>query len=79
VPDSRLYKSISLELLHQWPGRIFLKLEPFPAGSPVIMIEVMSGDLREITKLSGWADELCLISVCALPILMPARSRSRSG
>jgi hypothetical protein len=45
-----LYRKISLELLHQYPGHVFLRLESW--AGPASLIEVAPGDLVNISKLA---------------------------
>jgi hypothetical protein len=50
--EGHIYKRISLELLSQYPGVMFLRLEP--VSGPVIMIEVKPDDLNSIGRLIAY-------------------------
>ncbi len=50
------FRRISLELLHQWPGIIWLRLEPRDDG-PVLMIQVDPGDIAAISALGDKVQE----------------------
>lgn len=50
--ESNLYKRIELEFLGQFPGQVYLRLEPF-SKSPAIMIQVLPGDIVAISQLAN--------------------------
>lgn len=54
TPAISMFKRISLELFHQYPGQTFLRLEPWEG--PVIMVRVLPGDIAAISFL-GERDE----------------------
>lgn len=57
IEGSSLYKRISLEMMHQYPGQVYLRLEPI-SHAPVIMIQVMPGDIAAISLLGDPKEEL---------------------
>jgi hypothetical protein len=49
--QTTLYRRISLEFLHQYPGHVFLRLEPH-SKAPAIMFQVLPGDIVAISQLA---------------------------
>lgn len=50
--EFNLYRHISLEFMNSFPGQVYLRFEPF-SKAPAIMIQVMPGDMVDISRLAG--------------------------
>jgi len=63
--NTYLYRKISLELLHQYPGHVFLRLEPWTG--PASMIEVGPGDIVNIGRLGDRDGESGRVTETIMP------------